>query len=491
MVNYEIDKAGAAKTAENLFPDWYAQRSFALLMDKWAGPNPPMPPLPKEATPEFKELQKQCSTPWLNMVTDSYAEVLVVEDHRPEKASDSSKAWTELWRPNGLALRQTALYLAALKHGQSYMSIVDGVSPLTGNPLPVMRAHSASRMTAFYDDAGTDEFPEYALLGDPKTRIDKDGNEEHVWTFKLYDKVHIYSIEADRNGHEEGTLPTTWEVVGEPIRHGGRGICPINRYVAKMDNEGNVDGMVNPFIRVAARIDQSTFDRLVVQRFGAWRVRWATGLMKPATNAEERAQQLQLMQNELLVSSSPDTKFGTMEPTSVEGYIRAREADIRDLAGVSKVPPHYMLGLSPNLSAEALAAAEAAQMRVVGGLKTSFAESHEQSFRIASYIQGDKEGQNDYSSKIIWRDIESRSLAQIADALGKIASQLKVPVQLLWERIPGWTSDDNDRALALLEEQDNLDVLKALAEGAATQPPKDAPKEPGRPPADGGGGGGQ
>jgi hypothetical protein len=484
--DYEIDNANVVKLARNLYPDWLKQRNFALEMNNWTGPKPPMPALPKDATDEYKALQAHSTTPWLRRVINALVEVLIVEDHRPEDATDSSKAWQQYWRPNGLSLREKAVYRAALKHGQSYVSVVDGVSPLTDDPTPVIRGHSATRMTAFYRNDGQDEFPMYALLGNKIDHIDENGDETEVWEFDLYDRTYIHHLEAKDEGDSVPEFES-WTVRGKTA-HGGRGVvCPIVRFVDEIDNEGRVDGHVEPFRNVAARINQSTFDRLVVQRFGAWRVRWATGLTKPETDAKQRAAQLELIQSDFLVSSSTDTKFGTLEASSLDGYIRAHDTDLKDLAGVSQIPPHHLLGLAPNLSAEALAAAESSQMRLIGGIKTSFGESWDQTFRLAAFISGDLSGAADYGSKVIWRDVESRSMAQIADALGKLAAALKIPVQMLWERIPGWTSDDTERAMKLLEEQENLDVLKALAESAQQQP---APgKEPGRPPTGEGGDG--
>jgi hypothetical protein len=50
-----------------------------------------------------------------------------------------------------------------------------------------------------------------------------------------------------------------------------------------------------------------------------------------------------------------------------------------------------------------------------------------------------------------WRDTESRSMEQAAMALGMLATNLKVPVEMLWERIPNWTDQDVQRAVRLAE----------------------------------------
>jgi hypothetical protein len=53
--------------------------------------------------------------------------------------------------------------------------------------------------------------------------------------------------------------------------------------------------------------------------------------------------------------------------------------------------------------------------------------------------------------RVRWKDTESGSMSQAADALGKLAVQLKVPIEMLWERIPGWTDIDVQRAKELVE----------------------------------------
>jgi hypothetical protein len=67
--------------------------------------------------------------------------------------------------------------------------------------------------------------------------------------------------------------------------------------------------------------------------------------------------------------------------------------------------------------------------------------------------------------------MESRSLAQAADALGKLATMLNVPVELLWEKIPGFTQQDVEDAKALLEENGGGVVAKLLEQLQASQNP--------------------
>jgi hypothetical protein len=106
---------------------------------------------------------------------------------------------------------------------------------------------------------------------------------------------------------------------------------------------------------------------------------------------------------------------------------------------VSQVPPHNLVGQMVNLSAEALVAAEVGHTRKIDDRETSFGESWEQTLRLAGAYEGIEVSE---AAQIRWKDSEARSLSQTVDALGKMATMLKVPPQVLWSRIPGVTDQD-------------------------------------------------
>jgi hypothetical protein len=131
----------------------------------------------------------------------------------------------------------------------------------------------------------------------------------------------------------------------------------------------------------------------------------------------------------------------------------------------------------------------------VGEFKTSFGESDEQLLLLAAKAAGDTEGWEDESAQVIWRDTESRSLAQIADAWGKIVTMLGVPEAAAWERLPNVTQQDIRRWQRLQAEQAERDA-EALAAGmpepssqpSQLQPPRmmNGNGVPGRQPANAG-----
>jgi SPP1 Gp6-like portal protein len=445
-------------------PAWKKNRDTVEEVDRWYRGDlneRDKPSLPKKATKEYRDLRSRSSTPWLKYVVNSTAQGLYVEGYRRSDQPENASSW-KVWQANGMDARQIAIHRGALAHALSYAVV------LPGDPLPVIRGHSARGMVAFYQDVAQDDWPMAALRGDLIT----DSAGKKKWRFRLYDETAIYMFDANDDAGASLTYVTTDE-------HNA-GVCPIVRFANTLDLDGRAEGEVQPYIDIAARIDQDTFDRLVVQRFGAWMIRYIAGMVEPETDEEKRAQKLRLSVEDVLVAADPDTKFGAFPATPLDGYIKARDSDIRDLAVVTQTPPQDLLGQMINLSAEALAAAEAGRTRRWQERKHTFGESHEQMLRMAAHLMGDTSGAGDFSAQVIWRDMESRSLAQAADALGKIGQMLGIPAEILWEKIPGFTQQDVERAKELRAEGGVEGLLRELTDGkpaVATDPAQEMAKK--------------
>lgn len=438
-----MNQRDAISLVKRLFPQYQDDKRELDKVDSWYRGENERPSMPRQSTREYQQLQDRAYTPWLGLVVTSVAQTLYVEGYRRARETDDAAAWG-FWQVNGLDGRQMAVHRAALAHGQSFVTV------LPGDRAPVMRGVSARKMLAVYADPAEDEFPMYAL------RVDPSGDK---WALRLYDEEQVYYLSADKGATKVEFIES---------RAHGIGVCPVVRFTNQLDLDGRPSGEVSPFVPLAARIDQDTFDRLVVQRFGAWVVRYVAGMAAPETDEEKRAAAVALKVSDFLMAEDPDTKFGTLPATPLDGYIKSRDADIRDLAAVTQTPPHHLLGQMANLSAEALAAAESSLIRKVEERKHSFGESWEQTLRLAAAVGG-VDGADDFDAQVRWRDMESRSLSQVADALGKLAQQLGVPAEMLWEKIPGWTDQDIERAKALAAEGDALSALTGLLDQQAAE----------------------
>lgn len=438
-----------------MLPTFKAEKGRLDHIDNWYRWDHDQPHQPRHSTKEYKELSARAQTPWLGLVVTSVAQSLYVEGYRRAEDPTDAAPW-QWWQVNGLDRRQLAVHRAAIAYGLSYTTVLPGADDF-GDPMPVIQGHSPRRMIAMYDEPERDDWPHFALQAEP-ARI----NGTLGYALRLYDDTSVYFLQADATGAN-----LTWV---ESRLHDVN-VCPVVRFANMLDLEGRADGEVEPFIPVAGRIDQTVFDRLVVQRFSSWVVRTVAGMAQPDTDEDAIAARLRLKVEDLLVAEDPDTKFGSLPATPLDGFIQAAKADIQTLAAVSQTPAHELLGDMVNLSAEALAAARASLTAKVDERKHTFGESWEQTLRLSSWVMGDTEAARDYSAQVRWKDTEIRSLAQAADALGKMATMLGVPVEVLWEKIPGWTDQDVARAKALADQGGGLEALMRELAGGQTSAP--------------------
>lgn len=445
-----------ARVAE-LWPQFRKERERLDRIDRWWRWDHENPHQPRQATREYRELVNRAQTPYLSLVVAAVVQGLYVDGYKAAEDTDNKESW-QWWQANGQDAKQSPLHEAAVAYGLSYSTVLPGENYL-GDPMPVMTNWSPRNMIAFYEDPANDEWPTLTLAAKP-TKV----NGSAGWNVWLLDDEERHRLTAEGNGSA-----FAWK----DVEVHDLGVTPVIRYVNRLDLEGRAVGEVEPYIAVAGRIDQTTFDRLVVQRFASWVVRTIAGMSLSetmATTGESAAGAKQRLKVEdILVAEDTDTKFGSLPASPLDGFNESKAEDVRDLAAVSQTAPHNLLGQMVNLSAEALAAADSSATRKRVRTQQSLGESHEQRLRLAAHVMGDKDGARDIEAQVRWRDTESRSLAQAADAWGKLVTMLGFPAELAWEKIPGLTQQDIAEAKKLVEDQGG--IMAVLNKLAGDMPP--------------------
>lgn len=371
--------------------------------------------LPAGAPDEVRRLADMARVNVLGFIVDSSTQSLLVDGFRSRA---DNPAW-DLWQANRMDARQIGIHRAALSYGASYTTV------LGGDPAPVIRGVSPRMMTTVYGD--DDEWPIWAL----EKRHTTSGV---LW--RLFDSEAVYWV-----GSEKGNLEfldiETHEV----------GVTPVIRYRDTDDLDGDIVGIVAPLMRLQDQINVTTFGLLVAQHYGAHRQRYIIGWLAKSEEAALKASAQKLWTFE---DHPDDVTIGEFNQTQLDGYIGSREASFRHAATISQTPVHELLGSLANLSAEALVAARDSHHRRLTEHRTVLGESHEQTLTTAAAIAG---VEVDPAAWVRWRDMEGRSLAQMADALGKMADMLGIPKRALWPRV----------ADALGVSQQELDTWEQLA----------------------------
>jgi hypothetical protein len=399
---------------------------------------------------EVRAIAKMCRVNVLGLVVDSVAQSLYVDGYRAPAESDEAPAW-DIWQRNRMDARQMAVHRACATYDVAYVTV------MPGTPVPVIRAVSPRSMTAVYGE--DDDWPMWAL---EKRRSAVKGET----LYRLFDEENVYWMSADSSG----------EVQFVSSEEHGLGVVPVVRFLAKADPDDEIANEFDDLIPIQDQINFTTFGLLVVQHFGAFPQKWIAGWI-PEHEAESgddeatilakaAAAKQRIGADRILTFEDENTKLGQFQAAQLDGYIESRRDSLRNLAAISQTPAHALRGELINLSAEALAAAEQAERRKITERETMIGESWEQALALAAEAQG---LEADPQAQVRWKDTEARAFAATVDALGKLAQMLGVPVEELWEKVPGTTQQDVERWKVAAAKGDSFAQLNATLERQAAE----------------------
>lgn len=425
---------------DRLIPIWKKERERQSVIRDWARGKHVPPFQPRDADPELQALLEKSPVPLIGLVIKILAQTIELADYHPGVEALHDPMWT-IWGTNRMDMRQKRLYRSALAGGQAFALL------LPGEPVPVTKLFGARNMVAVYQDPEADEWPMFAAYSES-------ASQQH-FHFTVVDDESLYRLQIDAEGGDPKWI--------EQTDHGA-GVTPVIRYAGDVDDEGVVTGEVEPLIPIQANIDQTNFDRLVTQSYEAWAVKYITGMAKPETPEEAERVKMVLERGHLLLVENPEAKVGTLSGSDLAGYIEARRDSKQDLAATAQVSQKSILGSQSNNAdgAEAQAAEEASTQRKIHDYTVSFGESHGQYFRLAGHLAGLEGAWDDYAGTADWANSEIRSLSQVADAIGKLRSQVDAPTEGLWELLPGMSKARMDRWRELRAKDPYGEMLNGL-----------------------------
>lgn len=428
------------------------------------------PYTPTNASAEYLLLAERSICNWMPLIVKTPAQALSVSGYRTAGTAEgeTSPEW-QAWQSNRMDSRQNAVHFAALSYGLAYVTVLP--DPITR--MPKMRGVSPRRMYASYADPASDALPLWAL---EMITVPDPNDPKSAGTGTLY--TNTSAIPVTVTGGQKASV-----TFGSPFIHGvtlnGQPVCPVVRFAPDIDLEGRVKGLVWPLIPNQDRANQTTFDRLVAQTFGSFKVRTISGMapefvrdadgnvVYDATTGRPQVVPIRADASRFMVAPDKDTKFQTLDETPLDGFLAAYESDVKTIAAVSQTPPHYLLGSIVNLSAEALAAAEAALTRAVHDFQFALGESWETTLALAASILGRTP---DPQAQVTWADYESRSFSQTVDGWGKAVQMLGVPAHAAWRQLPGVTETDVQEWLDSLNSQDPAAIMAdSLANAVLSQ----------------------
>lgn len=396
-------------------------------------------------------LALRSQTNYLPLVLDTFAQSLKVDNYFSGGTNETAAPW-QWWQRNKMDARQTGIHRSALQYGVAYTTVLPSLVSSKENAA-FIRGVSPRQMTALYGEP---------MEWDPRrdTPVDDDwpimALEVKGPMIRFYDEttVHFIGTKSQPTSAMGWKDPTYINVHNFEYIEGRThdvGVCPIVRYQDRVLLDGEEQfGIIEPLINIQSRIDETTFEMMIAQYYTSFIQRYVIGWMP-----ESEEQALRQAASDTWFFKDPDVKVGQFSAGDLKAYAESRAGAFRDMSAVAQVPAQAMGmdGIS-NISESTLAALGEGKDRKNSEFETSLGESHEQSLRTAAHITGDAVSAADFKSEVKWRDSSARTFAQEVDGLGKLATMLDVPVESLWEDIPGWTKTKVDRTKVVARARD-------------------------------------
>lgn len=128
-----------------------------------------------------------------------------------------------------------------------------------------------------------------------------------------------------------------------------------------------------------------------------------------------------LEQGRMLWLTGQNASIGQWNAADLKVFTDVVEVAVGHLAAQTRTPQHYLIGKMANLSAESLRAAEAGLAKKVTEMQTFFSPAVRDVFRLVALTQDDQDlADACRGGRVLWRDSETRSEAQMVDALLKL-----------------------------------------------------------------------
>lgn len=189
----------------------------------------------------------------------------------------------------------------------------------------------------------------------------------------------------------------------------------------------NGESELSDIIPLTDAVSKCLTDLLVTSEYAAAPRRWITGMDtgggEPGaerTAAEVKQKWTDAPSSKLWIAADPTTTFGTFPEATLEGFVAAVDTLTQHAAAVSGLPPAYFgIHGSEVASADAIRSSEATLVNKARRRQRAFGGAWEDVMRLAVLVRDGVQRPGMESLETIWRDPETRTVAQAADAAVK------------------------------------------------------------------------
>lgn len=369
--------------------------------------------IPTRVQQAYRDMMRRSPTNFMRLVVDTCRERMRVQGLRiPSDTGTVADAETwNIWQANGLDSASQIAFSTALQKRRAYWSVwVDEAgapSIEVEDPLQVIVEHEpgnrrrrAAGLKLWVDD----------------------------WTGTL--NANLYLPDAIYKFARTGGM---W-ALREDVMVNPLAVVPIvpmtNRPSLGRDPDGESE--IEDLLVIQDRVNENTLNRMLAGRLAAFRQKWATGLAIPRGEDGAPVDTFDSAIDRFWAAENPDTKFGSFDATPLDPYIAAHEADVQDIASLSRTPRYYFTASGQAPSGDALISAESGLVAKIVDKQTTWSDALLEVLGLARRIAG---LDTPVSSTIVWADPQNPTVSQRADAAIKLVQAGLLPVPIALEQL--------------------------------------------------------
>ncbi|MGH3782156.1 MAG: phage portal protein [Pseudonocardiaceae bacterium] len=406
---------------------------------------------------------------WVQIVADSPVERLTVRGFKIPDTDSADKDLWRIWQTNGLDCDSQLGFTSAVVGARAFVLV-------WGDPddeeTPVVTFEDPAQCVIAYEPGSRrrrraalkrwqDGFLDYATLYLP----------EEVWKFKRQLQVREKSaqmadVDAELDAWQVRELPQEPNPQPNPM-----GVVPMvelqNKPMLISDPISDVTGVIAMqdainllWAQLFTASDYASFPQRVV--LGAERP------MMPILDAQgnivgKRPMELEKFAVErVLWITGADAKIAEWQAANLAAYSDMIEVAVGHVAAQTRTPQHYLVGKMANLSGDALLAAETGLVKKVNEKMLWFGQALREAFSLIELALGNGAKAKDArAGMVMWADAESRSYAQLADALVKLKN-IGFPFEWLALQY-GLTPSEVVDVISMRDKEAEADPIAAVA----------------------------
>ena len=302
----------------------------------------------------------------------------------------------------------------------------------------------------------------------------------------LYLPDRIYRYQAESKVATAPWIPRVMPIGEESVTRNPLGEVPFfelrNRPLGRTRSE--IANCVIP----QQRLNQAVFNTDAVAEYGAFRQKWVTGVEVPTDPVTGQkvspfdAHVAKIFYGTPPKNSTIEPRFGNFDATELGGYLELGREISAHIARISRVPITYFVTSVSNLSADALALMVSGLVRKCQRRVKGYESAFEGALRLAFKAKGEDDKADEVMIETRWASMETRSVAQDADAAVKLTSgdDPVITPQTAQEKYLGMSQTERDRDQSWRSErQATGELLRALVgQPGGSQPPSNGQQAP-------------